>query len=99
MKVKNIVNDFLINSSPMHKMRRLALVECINALLMAIPLRSRVWGVVLRARPLKSIRSNEVTDCVPTTISTGREHRYMAVSVISRSPQVLVLLSSLTGLI
>ena len=34
---------------------------------MAIPLRSRVWGVVLRARPLKSIRSNEVTDCVPTT--------------------------------
>jgi hypothetical protein len=32
MKVKNIVNDFLINSSPMHKMRRLALVECINSI-------------------------------------------------------------------
>jgi hypothetical protein len=32
MKVKNIENDFLINSSPMLKMRRLALVECINSI-------------------------------------------------------------------
>jgi hypothetical protein len=32
MNIKNIVNDFLINSSPMHKMRRLALVECINSI-------------------------------------------------------------------
>jgi hypothetical protein len=32
MKVKNIVNDLLINSSPMLRMRRLALVECINSI-------------------------------------------------------------------
>jgi hypothetical protein len=32
MKVKNIVNDFLIDASPMHKMRRLTLVECINSI-------------------------------------------------------------------
>jgi hypothetical protein len=33
MNVKNIVNDFLIDACPMHKMRRLALVEYINSII------------------------------------------------------------------
>jgi hypothetical protein len=61
MKIKNIVNDFLINSSPMHKMRRLALVECINSIVNGSSLTVTSMGHAIESKTFEkhSIRRSE----------------------------------------
>jgi hypothetical protein len=90
MKVKNIVNDFLINSSPMHKMRRLALVECINSIVNGNSLTVTIMGRGIESKTFEkhSIKRSDrlcSNDHLPTTTYTGRKHRYMAASVNSGS--------------
>lgn len=61
MKVKKIINDFLANATPMHKSRRLVLVECINSIVNgnSLTVTSMGRGIESRAYEKHSIKRSD----------------------------------------